>query len=506
MKRPRSERSNSAKYEACNGTLRFYCSTGDFVVRQLGPDGADFEDGISQDSLDFVMHFRPPLEPERAARTVVAVRYQGAKYVANSVLFSHLLEPLESGVPLVLREQELEYRCYDTYALHVKQGRVYALHLSVENAMTSGPSDGTFDLRLQVHVDTRLRFLRTHLGQRAVFLNWFPSDVDPALYGLRVDPRRIPQRTPLWFKLRGEVTGSRAYALLGYYLESGPMTFVQKGQMRLGTFSEDLLLLTYLYRFPDRTFYEMGWCPAPAQPPGRYPLGWGASPDGAMLDPQMTWERLPPEIAAQYETPESRAGIDITRGGVEFKTSRAKLCMEPYFLAQVYMCMIALGVVWWDVVRYRVSRTWDAERDAWRYDDTAHVYRVYRDRALEDRLIKLWKHAQTNQHVLVETVKEPAFVAMRADLKRMAQDAKPYAVVHVAQEPALSETLQAYAEYKTQMVIPDAPMPVQSTPGTDWDTLATRLQELRTLPRDSPRFTQLVSEQIQEYASLLMTV
>lgn len=494
MKRPRSER--SGKHEACNGTLRFYCSSGDFVVRQLGPEGADFEDGISQDSLDFVMHFRPPLEPERLPTTVVAVRYQGAKYISQAVLMSQTLAPLTNGVTLVLREQELEYRCYDTYTLHVKQGRVYALHLTVENSMTSGPAEGAYDLALRLHVDTRLHFLRQYLGERAHFLTWFPSDVDPALYGLKIDPRRIPQRTLLWFKLRGDMSGSKAYQFLGYFIDSGPMTFVQKGQMRLGTFSEDLGLLAYCHRFPDRTYYEQGWCPAPAQP-----LGWGASPDGVVVDPQMTWEALPPAIAVQYE--DHPAGIDITRGGVEFKTSRSKLSMEAYFLPQVYMCMIALGTVWWDVVRYRPSRMWDEERDAWRYDDTAHVYRIYRNRDLEQRLMKLWKHALPNQHVLAQVTKEEAYVQMRKDLQMEAQNTKPYAVIHVAQEPALAQVMQAYADYKNETVMPNAPVPAQSTPGVDWDGLAARLQEMRTLSRDTPRFAQLVGEQIQEYAALL---
>lgn len=504
MKRPRRDDA-STNHAVCNGTLRVYCSAGDFVVRQVGNE-ADFEDAMTTDSVDLVIHFRPPLDAARVPSTVVALRYEGARHVDTPVLFAQTLKPLEEGVPLVLRPDELEYRCFDTYVAHVKQGRLYALHLSVDNVMTGAPSNGSADLALAVHVNTKLHFLAERLGpQRCVTLPWFPPDVDPAQWGLRVDPRRIPQRTPLWFKLRGEVSGSRAYALLGWYAdEKGrAMNAFSKSAMRLGTLSEDLILLCYCHRYPDRTFHEVGWCPAPATPPGRYPLGWGASPDGMVVDPTMTWERLPPDIAVQYEDPASRQGIDITRGGCEFKTSRTKLCVEPYFMAQVYMEMIALQVVWCDLVRYRPSRVWDAEMDEWRYDDTAHVYRIYRDKDIENRLLPLWKHAHTNQHVLTDVIKEERYVTIRAELTRRARDEQPVDVISVAHHPDLAATLKQYADYKWEATLPNAPVPAESTPGADWDAMAQRLQELRSLPRDSPRFVQLVGAQIQEYASLL---
>lgn len=486
--RKRSRSSSSlSNHLACNGTLQVTYNQGDFIVRQVGQ--GDFEDGLSTDYVDLVVHFRPPL---LKATGTLTLQYTGTKHVERPLLWSQRLEPLDQGVPLILRENELEYRCYPTYCIHVKDNKILALYLNVENAATTALG-GAYDLQLQVHYNQRLHFLPARLGsERARFLPWFPPDVDPAQWGLRLDPRRIPQRTPLWFKLRGDVSGSRAYSFLGWFVSNAgkPMTAFQKSAMRLGSFSEDLILLAYCYQFPNRTFEEVGWCPAPG-----HPIGWGASPDGIIHDPDMNWDKVPEKIAAQYES--QKDSINITRGACEFKTSRTKLVVEPYFLAQVYMEMISLETIWCDLVRYRPSRSWNDSENAWQYHDEAHVYRIFRDKEMEARLIPLWKHAYVNQHVLEKVAKEAAYVKIRADLEDMARKEEPYAKIEVEKHPELEKL---FAEVMLPTVLEAAVEEEEEE-----DDLNSRHQKIMKT-EDASTFIQLVAAQMRDYSDLLSTL
>lgn len=516
MKRARTPSSAGPKPEhtTCNGTLRIECRTAvttlldqDWVVNQVGKEG-DFEDGISTDSVDLVIHFRPPLSPSQLTKTQMAIHYTGRQTPKHSLVWCKTLSPLTSGATLSLVPDALEYRCWETYQLQLQPSTqdVLALYCSVVNVGTSAAKNAP--LELQIQVDMKRPFMQDVLGPRGKFLAWFPPDVDPAQWGLRVDPRTIPQRTPLWFKLRGEVSGSRAYTLLGWYTNSGPMTAFQKGAMRLGTFSEDLIVLSYCYSFPQRSVREMGWCPAPPTTPlgsWTFPTGWGASPDGAVHDPDMSWDLIPAELEKHYASPQLRAQFDITRGGCEFKTSRTKLVVEPYFVAQVYMEMISLGVVWCDLVRYRPARTWDATKGAWRYDDVANVYRLFRDPALETRLVPLWKRAQANQHILERIIQEPDYVAIREEITELAAKQKPYHVIQVAAHLELSQHLQAYRDH-AERACQSEELVVLATEGPEaahWKVMEERMTELRGLRKGDQRFAQLIGEQIQALARLL---
>jgi SAM-dependent methyltransferase len=494
------KRARNTTHLACNGTLEIlYTGSSDYVVRQVGEGGRtheDFEDGITTDSVDLIVHFRPPLTAATSVETTLSIQYVGGKHVETPIIWRQTLQPLDKGASLILREEELEYRCYPSYNVHVKGGKILALYVSVENAMTAPTT--TFDLTLQVHVNTRLEFMARQLGERGRFLAWFPPDVDPAQWGLRLDPRHIPQKTPLWFKLRGDVSGSKAYSLLGWFGgDDRLMTAFQKHAMRLGNLSEDLIILLYLHAFPNRVFEEMGWCQAPG-----HPIGWGASPDGVIIDAQMTWDNVPMHVASQYSK-ESRNTIQITRGACEFKTSRTKLTVEGYFLPQVYMEMIALQVIWCDLVRFRPSRQWDATTGAWRYNDEAHVYRIFRDPSIEARLIPLWKRAHVNQHVLKQIVCEEAFVSMRKELEQMAREQIPYRTIQVSSEdPKLETTLQEYHLYRNPKVavMIEQQQQQQQSP---WNVLAARHAELQALHPASPHFVQLIAAQIKGYAALL---
>jgi hypothetical protein len=292
---------------------------------------------------------------------------------------------------------------------------------------------------LQAQVDMKSVFLNSIFAtvdaNRVVFLKWFPPDVDPSVYGIKIDPREIPQRCPLWFKLRGEVSGSKAYVLIGYFADrqnNQPFSAFAKSAMRLGTLSEDLVMIGYLNAYPKRIFYEVGWVPIESK------KSWGASPDGIIVDPEMSWDKVPSDVAKNY----SKSGIDITHGACEFKTSRTKLGMEAYFYPQLYMEMIALNVVWADLIRYRPERIYDQNTKVWTYKDVAHVYRVYRDKPTETLLMELWARAQTNFSKLKDIVQEEAYARLRLYFDRKAEETEPTDVIHMT-----PDTEYMYAQY-----------------------------------------------------------
>jgi hypothetical protein len=235
--------------------------------------------------------------------------------------------------------------------------------------------------------------------------------------------------TALWFKLRGQVSGTKAYVLLGFYVpqknEAGGATWsffksetfsaFSRVAMRLGSISEDPALLLYLSHYTEQTFYEIGWCPAPAG----YPVGWGASPDGKLVDPNMTWDQVPPEIREHYKPDD----FDITHGVLEIKTTRGEPIMQPYYIPQVYLEMIALNVVWANVIRYRPARVYDAERKVHTVHNTARVYRVWRHKPTEEWFVKLWTRAYANASKLQDFVHtDEQYVRARAHIVDMANN------------------------------------------------------------------------------------
>jgi hypothetical protein len=388
---------------------------------------------------------------------------------------------------------------------------VDALYLIIANNMVASPAQGVVeDLVLETQVDTK-RFCNSLLKNVHV-LPWFPPDVDPAHYGIRIDTRKIPQRTPLWFKLRGTVTGSKAYALLGYFVPPPPAPYnfykgssssfsaFARSAMRLGTVSEDAAMIAYLHAFPDRSFYELGWCPLPAPAP----LGWGASPDGLLEDPSMiSWDMVPADVASHYSEEERVANPGgLAKGACEFKTSRTKTCMEAYFYPQVYMEMMALNVYWCDLVRYRPG----AE---------ARVYRIYRHKPTEELLMRLWKRAIDNATRLQEIVYDGSggeYTRVRIMFDQMAKEHQPYRVIPV--DEALQAKLQAYEEEKKRLGSPVALAPREEEIKEDdegWDTIfrvtaqiENALKRQRSASVETKEtLKQLTLEQVENYARKL---
>ena len=56
-------------------------------------------------------------------------------------------------------------------------------------------------------------------------------------------------------------------------------------------------------------------------------------------------------------------------------------------------------------------------------DNVAYVYRVWRDKRIEELLVKLWKRAFANASILQKIVhEEPEYVAVRAQFQAMADE------------------------------------------------------------------------------------
>lgn len=440
------------------------------------------------DSLDFAIYFRPPLSKNDAKRVRVSATYCGKKMMISSMhVFSSLVIPLKSGREHILLKGELEYLLFETHQLRTyNQGSVVGtLYVSFENNMVT-PNQDTHDC-WQLQLDLNLQLMpRLVPGE---FLMWFPPDVDPQQYGLQIDPTLIPQRTPLWFKLRGQISGTKAYTLIGFWVpKKGPYNFYESGKfnnfsraaMRLGSISEERALLAYHAHYTHRRFQEMGWCPAPEG----YPVGWGASPDGLLLDPKMSWNALSRAARAAYGS-----SLDITRGVCEIKTSRTKHDVSAYFLPQVYMEMISLQCVWADLLRFQ--RTSDGE-------DTLYVYRIYRDPQLEKDLMALWKSALPRVANLVEVVKERAFEDMRSRLEAEARQMEPVAIIKLP--TALAEEYDCYKEtllsFQQQEEEDDLLL---------WGDLNERHQKLLRTSSAREALT-LMAEQIETYGALMKQI
>lgn len=457
MKRPRAP-------PPTEDSFHFSLSNGhEFRVERLNKPAthSDFDD---VDSMLFAVYFRPALTQKQASSGILRISYVGEKEIqaAESLVFSQYVWPdLTQQKPhwMTLRSDELEYVCFETHQLRmgVTKNTIAALYVIIEN--TQCESNGPLCLTPQV--DMHHTFMPSQLPT-SQFLCWFPPDVNPSQWGLQIDATKIPQRTPLWEKLRAEFTGSMASKRLGFFPDDNrQMSAFIKSAMRLGSLSEDLILLAYLGHYKGRRFEEIGTAAIRGHP------GWGASPDGIVYD---------------------ESG---DRGVCEFKTSRTKLGMEAYFYPQLYMEMMAVGVQWANLVRYRPSKTWNAHSATWSYTDVCYVYRVQRDPLLEAELIQLWSKSP---------VPSPdALAAMRSRLMEMAANAQPISIIDASNSPLLS----AYREHrKRQCEL--VKMPATASVSADWLAVEARTAELAAQIRSGVAVDKrLVAKQIKAYASFL---
>jgi len=335
------------------------------------------------------------------------------------------------------------YYAYETHALALDEGEttVLAIYVRLET-----PAGATGE---QLRVDAECHWLGTRFPGRYVPLPWFPPDVDPTRYGLRVDATRIPQRSPLWFRVRG-IGGTKASTLLGYWVptkEADPQWTLHAEKVlgpaaldaaALGTQSEGTVTCGYLAARPTAVVSAVGWCDAPPALGGGG-SGWGASPDGLIHDSTMTWDAVPEDIRKYLHPSSPRGGgMDPARGVLEIKTSRRHLSMEPYFLPQVYMEMLAARAIWCDLVRYRPPAHATAL-------GVARIYRVYRHQPTADLITGLMRAglAATPAALQDMLLSDERWVQARTYLSEVAR-ALPYEEITVA--PTHDAEWRAYRE------------------------------------------------------------
>ena len=286
------------------------------------------------------------------------------------------------------------YTVYDTHALAQDERWTYACYVEL-----------THDDRIKI--DPSVHWLPANVPGYERGVSFYPWDINPEEYHIKINCRKIAQCTPQW--VRGEVTGTKAYNLIGFWVPTeaqdpgwtldGDKTFDARSleNMRFGKDSEDMATMIYIQHTGNQV-RNVGSYRAPVP----YSSSWTASPDGI---------------------------VNGGQGVLEIKSSKRSLDMEAYFIPQVYLEMICTGTQWTDLVRFCPPR--------------ARIYRINRDVVLEARLLALIKRAVANKdHIqrLVHTDKE--YIDMRAELKVMARN------MTYEQVEANDETLTRFEAYK----------------------------------------------------------
>jgi len=307
------------------------------------------------------------------------------------------------------------YAVYETHQLWMdaeNKNSVMALYIRLEKNVSGN--------NISPGVDMSLCWLPSRFGKEQFKrVPFYPPDVVPEQHGIRVDASSIPQRTPIWKLVRGPVSGTKAYKLMGYWVptkkEDPTWSYTaepvfnefSKQNMRFGNASEDFAIMMMLLHAPNVKIELVGWCKGVG-----VPVGWGASPDGIIHNKEVV---VPESIQKHFV---DTAPFDYTRGVLEIKSSQTSLALAPYYFPQVYMEMISTNTVWCDLVRYRRCRP---HANATEYVHEARVFRIFRHRPTEESLVRLLKYALNNTHRLQDVVQEAPFVALRAHFKELSE-------------------------------------------------------------------------------------
>ena len=450
-----------------------------------------------------------------------------ALYVFNNgnLIFSTMLAPKEQAVDTV-EYVDRRYRVYETHQLITERSdvlTVFGLYIQLINTDTSSSLASPHICPM---VDMPLWWFDNNMGKdRYKDTIFFPYDIDPAVYGLKIDMRTIPQRTPLWFKARGEVSGTKAYLFIGFFvptekedpgwtIDGGgtvPIDAFQRSRMRFGSMGEEEASILYMLHRPQVRINMVGWCNVPTYM--KLPSNWGCSPDGTIFDPSMSATKIPEFIWDLMS--EQEKTWDFKRGALEIKSSKNSLKFNAYYLPQVYMEMICTETVWCDLVRYTRKRITDMN-GCWVTRHVARVYRIFRHKPTEEKLIQLWKYAVKNKKRLREVVfTDPAFVQFRQYLHDMA-DTLPY--TEISSTPDMLPVFESYTNYKSQFYEKDRiklhkklhdaepALKVRNVPkkkDTEFQQARTMLDAMEADKDDPKKLVRAISSQIRFYSAWL---
>lgn len=444
--------------------------------------------------------FHSPLPTNTAQHTCVKVTHLPSHSSACRLM---VLPGDTASVERRALSDELHYLAFETHAvqLDVDSGEVARLFLSLENTQLQHPDKTPC---WQPVIQWRWFFER-HFGERYRALEYFPPEVDLDLRALNVDCSKVPQSTPMWFKLRTEVTGSRVYSLLGefaprpmtpeaasYVLGARDTADFSSGwrglSVRLGNQRECVQMACVLTTYPRRVFHETGFIRHPSRE------NWGASPDGIVTDPNQTWDNVPEATREAFP----RLRKTVTRGVIEFKASRRDCDIRAYHLMQCVWEMMCADCAWCDIVRYQES-TVDGTL---RY--TCRSIRLFRCPDTEREMIRRIDEATRikSSQAFIRLVWSDGFVAFRKKFHTLAAQCNRNAVELKVPLEMISEMHRHRESLSTHQWAPqDIP-----TLHPALDRIEERQPQLLSeYGRDkNPRaFIELATEQIQDYAQLV---
>lgn len=458
---------------------------------------------IQEDS--YRISFVPSISKTQARQTAIQVTHLPSRASHCRLVVLPHNAPHEARV---LNDQ-LKFIAFETHALQLDPADnllLTCMWLSLENVQVRDPKRSPI---LQPVIDWGHHFKRT-FPDRYTGLPYFPPDPDidvTALGVMGIDASQIPQRGPLWFKLRGDTTGSKVPKLLGEFIPRNPSpdySFFKREvfdgwrelTMRMGRLREAVQIACIMTAFGDYQFQEAGYCALDSNR--------GASPDGYIVDPSMDWDSVPPSTRESY-----RGRVkDPARGVIEFKASRNDCTIQPYHLQQCVWEMMCTNTVWCDIVRYQ--ETWEHDNATNRFHTkyACKKLRIFRHEPTEKemcRLVDLSNVAlKKGSLTFVELVWTQPFVQFRDHFKSLANQCNEDAT-NVPVPPNLVADMDKYRNQVSMNQVSDMPSLHPAL-----DRIEQRQSEAFNLfngGNDERRqFAGLASDQIKDYSELIQFV
>lgn len=432
----------------------------------------------------------PPLSLDHLSEATLDVFYAGKDPIGRGHIKIALGGKADTYECVELQETFF-YHVFKTHTLQltIDQKSVACIEITLQNAQLMA-MDNTPLLAL---VQDVTHWFTVNFGDRFIGQPYYPANpaVMEALAGLPegIRSQDVPQRTPYWFKLRGIVTGSKAYKLCGFFPTNRAFTRDDLKRMRFGRLKEDYVCGVYLQNTPQNVKVQaLGLVPYTERP------GWGASPDGLIIDDEMTWDHpdIPEWTRADYE---NHPNVDITRGALEIKCSQANCLMRDYYYPQVYLEMMSLGAAWADVVRYNEYKMSDGN-GTWSTKRECRIYRVYRHKPTEDQILEcIITSLNTPENRRKALWKTKAFVSLRNYLEDLAANLRYRKV------PASEELYNSYHSYFELPTIEESMIEDESPQHHD---KRTRLNDVEERQLDIFRLYEREDAPSKEFVGLLI--
>lgn len=382
-----------------------------------------------------------PLSISDNIRCTLDVYYAGKDPIGRGRIRMVVCQPKNSCV--VSLEDKFIYNVLPTHALRLDLSNTKTfncIEFTIQNTQLI-TNDNTPMLELVVDITPWFHSIQNVGAERFISQQYYPADPTVMEALELVNAQDVPQRTPYWFKLRGKVTGSKAYKMCGFFQGQSTFNAIALKRMRFGRLREDFACMLYLQHVPQHVKVQMvGLVPYSGR------TGWGASPDGLIIDSEMSWDDVPTWTKAEY------GDLDITRGALEIKCSQANCLMRDYYYPQVYLEMMSLGAVWADVVRYSEQKVSDGN-GVWTTQRTCRIYRIYRHKPTEEQLVSCIITALQGDREALYNNPSGQFVAIRSYFKDLASRAQ-YTEVDVSCSAPLFNSYISHIEDHQKVDLP----------------------------------------------------